>query len=84
MIRLHPEAVPDHRAAYDRLRADGINVNFHYIAFHLQPYYRDLAFAPDLCSDSEGCYREAVLIPLRSGLTEEKQERVIEAVRAIA
>jgi len=36
-----------HRQVYESLRAQGIDVNLHYIPVHTQPYYQQMGFKPD-------------------------------------
>jgi UDP-4-amino-4,6-dideoxy-N-acetyl-beta-L-altrosamine transaminase len=74
-IRLDPAL--DRRAVFERMRADGIGVNVHYIPIYHQPYYRDLGFAGDYCPVAERYYRSAISIPLFYDLTEAEQETVI-------
>jgi len=82
IIRL-PERDPERRrAVFERLRADGIGVNLHYIPVHLQPYYRALGFAPGDFQAAEDYYERAISIPLYPGLTEEEQDKVVQSLKA--
>lgn len=82
IIRL-PERDPErHRAVFERLRADGIGVNLHYIPVHLQPYYRALGFAPGDFPAAEDYYERAISIPLHPGLTEEEQDKVVQSLKS--
>lgn len=67
---------------FEALRSAGIGVNVHYIPVHLQPYYRDLGFAPDDFPASEAYYNEAITLPLYPTMTEAQQEEVIAALAA--
>lgn len=69
-----------HRAVFEALRAAGIGVNLHYIPVHLQPYYRDMGFAPGDFPASEDYYARAISIPLHAGLTDADQARVVAAL----
>lgn len=69
------------REFHERLRADGILVNLHYIPIYLQPYYRKLGFAPGHCPEAESYYREAVSLPMYAALSEEQRRRVAVAAR---
>lgn len=71
------------RAIYDRLRAAGIGVNVHYMPVHLQPYYRRLGFDEGLFPEAERYASEAITLPLYPGLSNEQQDRVIDAVRGV-
>lgn len=62
------------------LRAHNIGVNLHYFPVHLQPYYRRLGFGPGYCLQAERYAREAISLPLFAGLSDDAQQRVIDAV----
>jgi UDP-4-amino-4,6-dideoxy-N-acetyl-beta-L-altrosamine transaminase len=82
ILRLHEGAAKlGHREAHERLRADGILVNLHYIPIYLQPYYRKLGFLPGHCPEAERYYREAISLPIFATLSEAERRRVVEAVR---
>ena len=70
-----------HRAVFECMRAAGIGVNLHYIPVHLQPYYRELGFAPGDFPKAEDYYARAISIPLHAGLTETDQLRVVAALK---
>jgi UDP-4-amino-4,6-dideoxy-N-acetyl-beta-L-altrosamine transaminase len=70
-----------HRQVFEGLRSAGIGVNLHYIPVHIQPYYRRLGFADGDFPEAEGYYREAMSLPMFSGLSNERQADVIEALR---
>jgi UDP-4-amino-4,6-dideoxy-N-acetyl-beta-L-altrosamine transaminase len=69
-----------HRSVFEALREDAIGVNLHYIPVHLQPYYRDLGFAPGDFPAAEDYYSRAISIPLHVGLTDEEQRQVVAAI----
>lgn len=74
------------RKVFEFMRGAGIGVNVHYIPVHLQPYYRDLGFAPGDFPMSEAYYARAMTLPLYAGLSDADQDRVVvvldEAIRA--
>ena len=75
----------DRRRVFDRLRADGIGVNVHYIPVHTQPYYRAMGFRPGDFPEAERYYAEAISLPMFPTMTEAQQDEVVAAVkRAIA
>lgn len=80
VIRLHDET--RHHAVFEKMKAQGIGVNLHYIPVHLQPYYRALGFSVGDFPVAEAYYRRAISIPLYSGLTDEEQDRVVLALKA--
>jgi UDP-4-amino-4,6-dideoxy-N-acetyl-beta-L-altrosamine transaminase len=67
-------------AVFERLRELGIGVNVHYIPVHFQPYYRSLGFKPGDFPMSEAYYNNAITIPLYASMTENQQDRVVEAL----
>jgi len=69
------------REVFERLRADGIGVNVHYIPVHLQPHYRAMGFSPGDFPAAEGYYRDAITLPLHPRLTEAEQDEVVAALR---
>lgn len=69
------------RAVFEALRQRGIGVNVHYIPVHTQPYYRAMGFAEGDYPEAERYYREAISLPLYSGLTDRDQQVVVEALQ---
>ena len=70
---------------FSELRQGGIGVNVHYMAVHLQPYYRQLGFADGAFPVAESYASEAITLPLYPQLTEEGQDQVVSALaRALA
>ncbi|MGH8671118.1 MAG: DegT/DnrJ/EryC1/StrS family aminotransferase, partial [Burkholderiales bacterium] len=72
-----------HRQVFEELHSASIEVNVHYIPVHLQPYYRNLGFKEGDFPQAEQYYREAISLPLYFGLTEDDQDRVIDALKQI-
>jgi UDP-4-amino-4,6-dideoxy-N-acetyl-beta-L-altrosamine transaminase len=84
VIRLQLDRIDrSHREVFEALRQAGIGVNVHYIPVHTQPYYQALGFKWGQLPESEQYYREAISLPLYSGLTDEQQDRVIATLREI-
>ena len=76
-----PEGAPTrHRRVFDELRQRGIHVNLHYLPVHLQPYYRRLGFEPGQYPQAEAHGIGAITLPLFAALSEEDQDRVVDAV----
>jgi UDP-4-amino-4,6-dideoxy-N-acetyl-beta-L-altrosamine transaminase len=71
-----------HRRIFDAMREQGIGVNLHYIPVHTQPWFRQLGFMPGMFPESEKYYEEAITMPLFPVMTEEEQDRVVEALKA--
>jgi dTDP-4-amino-4,6-dideoxygalactose transaminase len=66
-----------HYEVFEALRADGIGVNLHYIPVHLQPFYRDMGFAPGDFPKAEHYYDGAISLPLYPGMSEDDQDKIV-------
>ncbi len=66
-----------HREVFERMRADGIGVNLHYIPVYRQPYYERMGFRPDDFPEAEHYYSEAISVPIYPGLTADQQREVV-------
>ena len=83
VVRLQLDRIKlSRRAVFDRLRADNIGVNVHYIPVHTQPYYRQMGFAPGDFPEAEKYYSEAISIPIFSSMTDEQQNHVVVSLHA--
>jgi UDP-4-amino-4,6-dideoxy-N-acetyl-beta-L-altrosamine transaminase len=84
VIRLNPNATDKaHRHVFESLRQRGIGVNLHYMPVHLQPYYRDLGFAPGQYPEAEAHGQEAITLPMYSALTDQQQDQVVDSLHQI-
>ncbi|SFZ77489.1 UDP-4-amino-4,6-dideoxy-N-acetyl-beta-L-altrosamine transaminase [Chitinimonas taiwanensis] len=72
-----------HREVFEGLRTAGIGVNLHYIPVHTQPYYRALGFKDGDFPNAEAYYREAVSLPMFSGLSNQQLEVIVLAARKV-
>ena len=73
---------PSRARVFDFMRKRGIGVNVHYMAVHLQPFYRGLGFRRGQFPEAERHGDTAMTLPLYPTLTESEQGRVIETLRA--
>jgi len=71
------------REIFDALQAEGVGVNVHYIPTYTFPYYQKLGYKMGACPNAEKLYERMVSIPLYYGLTNEQQDKVIEAVQKV-
>lgn len=69
------------RVVFDRLRANGVGVNVHYIPVHIQPYFHNLGFRAGQFPVSESYYSRCISIPMFAGLSDSDQALVIRALR---
>ena len=71
------------REIFDALQAEGVGVNVHYIPTYTFPYYQSLGYKMGICPNAERLYERIVSIPLYYSLTDEQQDKVIEAVKKV-
>jgi dTDP-4-amino-4,6-dideoxygalactose transaminase len=71
---------PGRREVFHRMRAAGIGVNVHYIPVHTQPYYRKAGFGETRFATAESFYAGAITLPLYATLTDNEQDRVVDAL----
>jgi dTDP-4-amino-4,6-dideoxygalactose transaminase len=79
-IRLEAHNV-ERRQVFERLRAEGIGVNVHYIPIHTQPYYNALGFQAGDFPEAEKYYAGALSLPLHFELTDADQDYIVAALR---
>jgi UDP-4-amino-4,6-dideoxy-N-acetyl-beta-L-altrosamine transaminase len=82
VVRLAGRASGRRRQIFDRMRAQGVGVNVHYIPVHLQPYYRRLGFAPGQFPEAERYYADALSLPIFPTLTDAAQDHVVASLVA--
>jgi UDP-4-amino-4,6-dideoxy-N-acetyl-beta-L-altrosamine transaminase len=82
VIEVDEAAGGNRRALFDHLRSADISPNVHYYPIHMQPYYRRLGFSAGMFPNAERYYRQAITLPLYPEMTDEAQDRVIEALRS--
>jgi UDP-4-amino-4,6-dideoxy-N-acetyl-beta-L-altrosamine transaminase len=84
LFAVHLTDGPQRRLAlYERLAANDIRAQVHYIPVHLHPYYREtFGYAPGLCPEAERYYAGCLSLPCYPDLSPADQDRVIEIVRA--
>jgi len=57
------------KSIFEKIRAQNIGVNVHYIPVHLQPYYKKIGFKAGEFPDAEEYYSGAISIPMYVGLS---------------
>lgn len=70
------------REVFERMRAEGIGVNVHYIPVYRQPYYKAMGFNPAHFPHAEEYYSRAITLPLFPSLTEAQQQKVVQTLLA--
>ena len=71
------------KEVYDALQAEGVGVNVHYIPVYSFPYYQKFGYKMGLCPNAEYLYERIISIPLFYSMSDEDQEKVIEAVNKV-
>ena len=69
------------RIIFDKLRANGIGVNIHYIPIHLQPFYTQRGFKRGDYIFAEDYFAATITIPLFPSLTEVQQKIVVNLIK---
>ena len=73
----------DRREVFDALQAEGVGVNVHYIPVYFFPYYQKLGYKMGSCPNAERLYERIISIPLFYSMTNEDQDKVVEAVKKV-
>ncbi len=68
---------------FEEMKKKGVTLNLHYIPVHLQPYYEQLGFRKGDFPVSERYYEEAFTLPLYYELTDDKQDKVVQAMKEV-
>jgi len=71
------------REVFDALQAEGVGVNVHYIPVYSFPHYQKLDYKMGSCPNAEKLYERIISIPLYYSLTDEQQDKVVEAIRKV-
>lgn len=84
VVRIKSESTAKtHKQVFNEFRQRNYGVQLHYVPVHLQPYYRNLGFKSGGYPEAEAYGESAVSIPLSPSLTDQEQDRVIEAMKAM-
>lgn len=74
----------DRALVYEKLRAEGIGVNVHYIPVHLHPFYRArFGTGLGMCPVAEAAYERIISLPIFPRMTNNDVTDVITAVRKV-
>ena len=84
IIQLNTEMLKcGRREVFDALQAEGIGVNVHYIPVYSFPYYQKLGYKMGSCPNAERLYERFISIPLFYSMTNEEQDKVVEAIKKV-
>ncbi len=80
----HRDGATARRRLYDGLHERGIMVQVHYLPVYRHPWYqRTYGYRQGLCPSAEAFYAGCLSLPCFPGLTDDEQEHVACAVRAL-
>ncbi len=65
------------KESFERMRANGVSVNLHYMPVYRHPYYASLGYRRGDYPESERYYSEAMSLPIYPGLSEAQQSEVV-------
>ena len=71
------------KEVFEALQAEGVGVNVHYIPVYSFPYYQKLGYEMGSCPNAERLYERILSIPLYYSMTDQMQDKVIEAVKKV-
>lgn len=80
-IQIEAERSQTRKQVFDRLRAQHIGVNVHYIPVHTQPFYQQMGFKLGDFPHAEQYYQRAISLPLYYDLSEALQDQVVDALK---
>lgn len=81
IIRLPQNTFNFNRASlFERLRANGIGVNIHYIPIYRHPFYECKGFKFNDFPESEKYYSEAITLPIYPAMTENQQIEIFNVI----
>lgn len=84
VLRFNLEALgKDRRFIFEALKAENIGVNVHYLPVYRLPYYADLGYDSDSCSEANKYYEQCITLPLHCCLTDEDAKHVVDAVKKV-
>lgn len=70
------------RAVYEKMRAAGIGVQVNYLPVYWHPVFADRGYRRGMCPNAERFYAEELSLPLFPDLTQEDQDRTVDALIA--
>jgi len=81
VVQIIDTAPLDRRMLFDKMRAEGISVNVHYIPIHTQPYYINLGFKHNEFPIAEKYYHHTLSLPIYPDLSMADQDFVISCLK---
>ena len=83
-VRLLPEAGISRDEFIVKMSEQGVGCSVHFIPLHLHPYWRESCkLTPEMFPVSQKLFEQEVSIPLYTRMTEDDQQRVIDAIHKV-
>lgn len=83
-VRLLPEAGISRDEFIVKMSEHGVGCSVHFIPLHLHPYWRESCkLTPEMFPVSQKLFEQEVSIPLYTRMTEDDQQRVIDAIHKV-
>jgi perosamine synthetase len=80
---LFPILVSDRRRVFDCLRAEGVNVQVHYVPVHHHPVSKDIGLSPGDLPVCDDIYAKLISLPIHPSLSDDDQDFVVECLRRV-
>ena len=84
VVRISRASRRDRDAVFTGLAAREIEASVHFVPLHLQPYFQEAwGYKQGQFPRAEAAFREILSLPLYPGMSDEDQDRVIEAIEEL-
>lgn len=82
-FHLYPIMVRDREVFYHKAKAQGLNLQVHYIPIYTQPYYKNLGFKEGDFPNAEIYYKKCISLPLYPNLTDSDLKEIVSRIKKI-
>lgn len=82
-FHLYPIMVRDREVFYHKAKAQGLNLQVHYIPVHTQPYYKNLGFKEGDFPNAEIYYKKCISLPLYPKLTDSDLKEIVSRIKKL-
>ena len=84
VLRLNEHTTLTRDDVIQQLSDAGIGTSVHYVPLHRQPYWRDrYQLTPEMFPEADKAYQRMFSIPLFTAMSDDDQERIIQALRTV-
>lgn len=82
-FHLFPVLLENRGEIFEKLRAQNMFLQVHYIPVHTQPYYKNLGFKEGDFANAEEYYRKTISLPLYPSLTPNDAKEIIKRLKSV-